>query len=79
MVLGKTIRLEKDVSDVDKYGRLLRYVFDGDTLINDKLVRDGFAKATTYLPNKKYQDKFKESENLARENKLGLWASCKSV
>ncbi|MEA2016532.1 MAG: thermonuclease family protein [Actinomycetota bacterium] len=34
LVLNKTLRLEKDVSETDKYGRLLRYVYVGDIFVN---------------------------------------------
>lgn len=44
LVLGKTVKLEKDISDVDKYGRLLRYVYVDNVFVDDYLVRNGFAK-----------------------------------
>ena len=75
---GKEIRLEKDISDTDKYGRLLRYVFvaenDTEIFINDYLVRNGFANSFSYPPDIKHQKKFQEAEIEARENKRGLWA-----
>lgn len=33
-VEGKTVMLEKDVSETDRYGRLLRYVYGGDVFVN---------------------------------------------
>lgn len=39
LVLNKPVRLEKDVSETDRYGRLLRYVWVGETFVNDQLVR----------------------------------------
>lgn len=79
LVEGKKVRLEKDVSETDKYGRLLRYVYLGDTFINEYLVKEGFAKTSSYPPDVKYQDKFRQAENYARENNKGLWLSCNSV
>lgn len=76
LVLGKEVRLEKDISETDKYGRLLRYVYVGDIFVNDKLVREGYAKVATYPPDVKYQQVFLESERFARENNLGLWGKC---
>lgn len=75
---GQMVRLEKDVSEVDRYNRLLRYIYLGDTMVNDKLVRDGYARVYTYPPDVKYKDKFLESERFARENNLGLWSKCAS-
>jgi endonuclease YncB( thermonuclease family) len=76
LVEGKEVRLEKDVSETDKYGRLLRYVWIGDSMINEILVREGYARSTTYPPDVKYQDRFREAEKLAREENLGLWSKC---
>ncbi|MBM4433426.1 MAG: nuclease, partial [Chloroflexi bacterium] len=53
---GKSVRLEKDVSETDKYGRLLRYVYVGDTFVNAELVRLGYAEVVTYPPDIKYQE-----------------------
>lgn len=76
LVEGKTVRLEKDVSETDRYGRLLRYVYVGDLFVNDELVRQGFAHASAYPPDVAFQDHFREAEQEAREEKRGLWAAC---
>lgn len=76
LVLGKMVRLEKDISETDKYGRLLRYVYVGDTLIDNYLVKNGNAKAMTVPPDVKYKDQFDQSEKYARQNNLGLWSKC---
>lgn len=74
LVEGKEVRLEKDVSEIDKYGRLLRYVYVDNLFVNDYLVRNGYANISTYPPDVKYQDQFRQAEQEARENKRGLWA-----
>ncbi|MBI5357221.1 thermonuclease family protein [Candidatus Collierbacteria bacterium] len=73
LVEGKEVKLEKDISETDKYNRLLRYIWLGDTLVNEYLVREGYAHSSTYPPDVKYQDKFIEAERQAREEKKGLW------
>ena len=78
LVEGKMARLEKDITDRDKYNRLLRYVWLDDVLINQALVEQGFAKSYSYPPDIKYQDKFVVAEKKAREDKLGLWTACAS-
>lgn len=75
---GQLVRLEKDISETDKYGRLLRYVWVGETMVNDYLVRQGFAHSSTYPPDVKYQNQFTEAQQEARENNRGLWAQCKT-
>lgn len=76
LVSGKTVRMEKDVSETDKYGRLLRYVYVDSVFINDELVKEGFAKAKAYSPDLKNKDKFSESEKTAKAAGLGLWGKC---
>ena len=75
LVERKTVRLETDVSKVDKYGRLLRYVYVDDISVNAELVRQGLAWAKAYEPDTKYQDILEEAEAEARQNKIGLWAT----
>ena len=73
MVGGKKVRLEKDVSETDRYGRLLRYVFVDGLFVNEYLVKQGYAQARSYLPDIKYQDIFRQAEQYARKKHLGLW------
>ena len=74
LVEGKTVLLEKDVSEVDKYGRLLRYVWVDDVMVNAELVRLGYAQVVTYPPDVKYQEYFLQLQREAQEGGLGLWA-----
>lgn len=74
MVLGKEVILEKDISDTDKYGRLLRYVYAGDLFVNLEMAKRGFANAYTFPPDVRYTEKFLEAERYARKNGLGLWS-----
>jgi micrococcal nuclease len=50
LVAGKTITLVKDVSEVDQYDRLLRYVMVEDVFVNNELVRQGLADIAFTLP-----------------------------
>jgi len=76
LVEGKTVRLERDITELDRYDRLLRYVWLGDALVNEILVKEGYATSYSYPPDVKYQERFVQAEREARENKKGLWASC---
>lgn len=78
-VEGQRVRLEKDITDRDKYNRLLRYVWVGDTFVNLELVKQGFAQSYSYPPDIKYQDQFVAAERQAREAKVGLWGACPLV
>jgi len=85
LVEGKMIRMKKDISNTDKYGRLLRYVWLADTsatstaelFINDYLVRQGFAHASTFPPDVAYSKQFIEAQSEAQKNNKGLWNKCK--
>ncbi len=74
LVEGKTVCLEKDVSETDRYSRLLRYVWLGDTLVNAELVRLGYAQAVSYPPDLKRQAFLRQTEREARDMHRGLWA-----
>lgn len=74
LVEGKKVRLERDVSETDKYGRLLRYVFAGDIFVNGELVRQGLARAKAYPPDTRYQDYLEQMEAEAKEARRGIWA-----
>lgn len=70
----KKVRLEFDVTKLDKYGRTLAYAFLEDgTFLNKNLVENGYAKVYTFPPNVKYVEVFKKAEKLARSKELGLW------
>jgi micrococcal nuclease len=74
-VEGKTVTLVKDVSETDRFGRLLRYVLVDNLFVNYELVARGYAHAVTFPPDVACQPLFQEAERIARENELGLWAS----
>ncbi len=73
LVLHTTVTLERDVSDKDRYGRLLRYVYVDGTLINLTMVRKGHARAFRYAPDTRHATEFAEAERVAREAELGMW------
>jgi len=74
LVDGKAIYLEKDVSETDRYDRLLRYVFLADgSLVNAELVHLGYARSVAYPPDTKYQGLFEEKEQEARDAGRGIW------
>jgi len=75
LVEGKLLELLKDVSETDRYGRLLRYVWVGDTFVNAELVALGYAQVATYPPDVRYEDLFLQLQTQAQEAGLGLWAN----
>jgi micrococcal nuclease len=73
LVGDQTVRLELDVQERDKYGRLLAYVYLGDTMVNAELVANGYAQVMTIPPNVRHQDLFLKLQREARLLQLGLW------
>lgn len=72
------VRLERDVEERDRYGRLLAYVFrasDG-LFVNHELVRTGFAASYPYPPNVAYSDDFRDAAETAQAVGVGLWSMC---
>ncbi|MGB9673456.1 MAG: thermonuclease family protein [Anaerolineales bacterium] len=73
LVSGKTVQLVKDVSEVDRYDRLLRYVFVGTEFVNLILVKEGYAEAVRYPPDTACNATFQEAQSAAQAAHLGLW------
>uniref|UniRef100_UPI002ADD3D9C thermonuclease family protein n=1 Tax=Thermoflexus sp. TaxID=1969742 RepID=UPI002ADD3D9C len=70
---GKPLRLVRDVSETDRYGRLLRYVFAGEVFVNRALVEGGYAQAMTVPPDVSCAEAFRAAEREARSAGRGLW------
>jgi micrococcal nuclease len=73
LVGGKAVGLERDVSQADRFDRLLRYVWLNGEMINAKLVEDGYATASAFPPDVKHAELFSALEDRARSEQRGLW------
>jgi len=71
------VRIEYDQERIDRYGRLLAYVWvsrpEGDLLINEELVRRGLALPLAIPPNRKYADRIFSAMSEAMNGNAGLW------
>ena len=82
LIEGKYVRLEKDISGVDNFGRLLRYVFlsqEGamdDTFVNDYMLEQGFADIYEVSQDKRYRDILMHGRNEAVTMRKGMWSAC---
>lgn len=71
---GKRINLEFDIHKTNNQGVFLAYVYLEDaTLVNEKIIQEGFACAIKQLLNKKYLERFLSAEEEAKNNQRGLW------
>ena len=73
---GERVRLQFDLERIDPYDRTLAYVWLGDELFNETLVREGYAFVTTYPPNVRYVDRFRAAQREARSAGRGVWGLC---
>ncbi|MBU1046385.1 thermonuclease family protein [Patescibacteria group bacterium] len=86
LIEGKEVKLRKDVSGVDKFGRLLRHVFlpsgmedEDDLLVAQYMVENGFAKAIPVVPDFEYKRYLAQMENKAIAGELGVWGNCEEL
>ncbi|MFN8533822.1 MAG: thermonuclease family protein [Dehalococcoidia bacterium] len=75
--VGTPVWLERDVSDRDGFGRLLRYVWLTDgTQVNYVLALEGYAQSSSFPPDVRWQTEIRAAEQAARESGRGLWSAC---
>ncbi len=78
--LGTTLRIETDRDTRDRYGRMLAYLFTEDgRMINETIIREGYATPLFYSPNYKYKSRLEEAYRYAKSNKKGLWQNGKPL
>jgi len=75
MVLDKRVKVELDSTKLDKYGRILGYIWVDDVLVNEALVERGYAKVNLIKgeAKPKYLDRLQKAENWAKQNNDGIW------
>jgi len=86
LVDGEHIRIVKDISGSDQYGRLLRYVYlpsdvseKDDVLVNESILRAGLAQTLSIAPDNRYRDLFATAQDEAKRAGLGIWSKCDLV
>ncbi|CAB4885229.1 unannotated protein [freshwater metagenome] len=80
LLAGHALRLIIDVSDVDQYGRSLRFVETADganvgTDVGAEMVRGGFALSRRYSPDTTRSDRYDQLQQQAQVGGVGLWAA----
>jgi micrococcal nuclease len=76
LVSDRAVRLELDVEERDRYGRLLAYVYAGRTNVGAELLREGYAEVLTVPPNGRFAARFRRLAREARRGGRGLWGAC---
>lgn len=75
LVQGRTVTLEKDTSETDAQGRLLRYVYVGELMVNEELLLQGLARVEMIPPDLRYAARFQDVEATARAAGVGIWSA----
>jgi micrococcal nuclease len=76
LVAGRDVRLVRDADERDRYGRLLAYVYAGDTFVNAELLGRGYAEPLVVPPNVRHAGRFAALAAAARRAGRGLWGAC---
>lgn len=85
LIGGKTLFLESDIGQRDRYGRLLAYLWLSEpftideasiraSMVNARLLLEGYASVMTIPPNIRYVDWFTSFQTESRNQGRGLWA-----
>lgn len=74
LVSDGVVRLETDLSDRDQFGRLLRYLWVGEELVNESLVEAGVAIARPYPPDVALAARLADAQTAAQKARVGLWS-----
>lgn len=72
-VQGRIVEIERDGTDTDDTGRLLRYVYVDGEMVNLALIEGGHAVVAGFPAVFRYRDSFLQSEAAARKNGQGYW------
>ena len=71
---GNFITIEFDIKEMDRYGRLLCYVYlSNGKMLNEEIVKAGYANVKAIPPNVKYKNRFLNAFEYAKESERGLW------
>jgi len=71
---GTKVTLELDVQERDPYGRILAYVYVNGKMLNETLIEKGLARVAVFPPNTRYVDEFREIQDKAKHQRLGVWS-----
>jgi micrococcal nuclease len=75
-LLGRSVRLERDVETHDVYGRRLAYVYVDGERYDDELLRKGYARLLVIEPNHLHARTMLDEELAAKHDRVGLWGAC---
>ena len=75
LVERKKVQLQKGITNRDKHGRLLRYVYSDGVFVNAELVAQGYARTYIFEPDDRYSQVLVQLEQYAKIRQVGVWNS----
>ncbi|MBU4369841.1 thermonuclease family protein [Patescibacteria group bacterium] len=85
LIEGKNVELKRDISGMDDFGRLLRYVFlpsDSEYIdkifVNRYVLEQGCADIMKLSQNREYRRLLTSSRNEALTERKGMWGACEN-
>lgn len=73
-----TLEFDNNADRQDKYERYLAWVFVDNELLQEKIVKKGYAKVAYLYGDYKYTSKLKRAQRNAKRNKRGIWYNSKN-
>lgn len=74
-VEGRVVQLKFDREKIDRYQRVLAYVYVGDWCLNEELIRAGYSRCITKYPfDRSMKARFRLAEQEARQQQRGIWS-----
>ena len=73
LIEGKEVSLERDITNKDRSGRLLRYVFVKEEFVNLRMIKEGLANTYIVEPDVKYSKELLKAEEEAMRKGIGIW------
>lgn len=76
LVNGRTVRLESGPQDRNPDGQLLRYVYVDDHMVNELIVREGYAFVSPAWTDQQHLSVLQAAEQEAKSAGRGVWGQC---
>ncbi len=76
---NQAVNLEFDLEAKDKFNRTLAYVWKDKLLLNEEVVKQGYALFVARSPNHKYNQRLEHAQQWARIMGKGIWNTDKPM
>lgn len=72
---GEYVDIEYDMDTKDSYGRTLAYIYIGNEMLNETIIKNGYGVYYSFTGDThRYDNRFIDAQKYAQENNLGMWS-----